>query len=139
KFLKEYFIFKIIKLANLKTFILILLYREKGCQISLTQKTFKKEFNFTKALFYNTIKLIVEKFSRIRSIADLSRTGVQKADVQKKILIKQNYFENRNLSVRKRAQDLCLNIETVRKIMTEDSKLKPYKIQLVHKITANMG
>uniref|UniRef100_A0AAF5DRU3 Uncharacterized protein n=1 Tax=Strongyloides stercoralis TaxID=6248 RepID=A0AAF5DRU3_STRER len=121
KFLREYFIFKIIQFANFKTVNLILvvlfigynthqltieqrarivkLYREKGDQISLTQKAFKKEFNFTK-------------------------------------LLKRNYFENRNLSIIKRAQDLCLNSETLRRIMKEDSKLKPYKIQLVYKITA---
>uniref|UniRef100_A0A0K0EH25 DUF4817 domain-containing protein n=1 Tax=Strongyloides stercoralis TaxID=6248 RepID=A0A0K0EH25_STRER len=115
---------------------IIELYREKRCQISLTQKPFEKQYNLTKASYYETIKGIVDKFTRFGNIAYLSRCDrlrTSRTDENKE-LARQNVFENKNASIRKQARKLCLNNETLRIIMTKDLQLKPYKVKLVYKI-----
>jgi AraC-like DNA-binding protein len=83
----------------------------------------------------STIKRLADKFRAFGSISDLPhrrscsvRTAEKIADIQGLTL------ENRNVSIRKLAQQTEVSVGTVHKVLRKDLGMTPYKVTVVHEL-----
>uniref|UniRef100_A0A0N5C0I3 DUF4817 domain-containing protein n=1 Tax=Strongyloides papillosus TaxID=174720 RepID=A0A0N5C0I3_STREA len=114
------------------------LYYANKCSASLTQKAYRKHFNVGTAPSSSTIRNMVKRFEERGSVKDLRRSGRSRTGTsdENALLVRESLNENNQLSVRRRAKELCIPRTTLARIINQELYLFPYKMQVAQRIEA---
>ena len=115
--------------------LLVKWYYQNNDSVVKVQRTYKKHFGVKRAPTRTTIKRVIEKFEKEGSIKESGHTGAPKSvrnteNIQR---LREKLSENPRKSVRRLSQELDINRESVRRILKDDLKAFPFKIQMVQK------
>uniref|UniRef100_A0A0N5B4A2 DUF4817 domain-containing protein n=1 Tax=Strongyloides papillosus TaxID=174720 RepID=A0A0N5B4A2_STREA len=124
------------KYSQFERTIVVECYYVNNLSIILTQKCYKKYFKTRNAPTRQTIRNIVKRFNKHGSVSDVNRPGRPRTmssteNIEK---IKQNVLVDGNISLRKRAQQLCMAKSTLHDVMKHKIKFFPYKPQTAHEL-----
>lgn len=115
---------------------IVQIYLENGHSIARTQREYQRRYNVEVAPTYQTIKRLVLKFQQSGKIGDFIHTGRRKtgrSDINIE-LVRASVAASPKTSIRKRSAQLGISRETLRRILTNDLNLFPYKIQSVQRL-----
>jgi len=97
-----------------------------------TQRAYCKLYSVRKAPGKITIMKLVAKFRSVGSVLDKAHTGRHRTErtAENIELVRLSVLQSPKTSCRRRSQELSLSETTLRRILKNDLKLFPYKIQI---------
>lgn len=118
---------------------ILIFYLENQRSIYKTQLEFRKFYNVKKSPSGATIRSIFCKFEKYGSVGDSSRSGRPPSSrTNENIeLVRASVAEDASTSTRKRSTQLKIGETSLRRILHQDLKMYPYKIQMTQRLTSD--